>query len=178
VKRRLASCLLPIGIFLFSTPFYAQTSVSLKGELDLPTTVYTGDGITGDGIQLDRGKFEVEIRSEKEHKFLAFLRNGEIVSLVNGQGMNAEVKANRFPDLPLIGTVYLHPPKPAQVQEKEEKSTVTFAEHLRSRPWNAALRAYRHVDPQIREVDFVLEEESRPGEWSRTDFKLFLAKPN
>jgi hypothetical protein len=148
-------------------------SVSSKGELELPASLYTGEG-----IQLAKGKFEVEVRSEKEHKFLVFLRNGEIVALVNGQRIGAEEKASKPPDLPLIGTVYLHPPKPSQVQEKEEKSTVTFAEHLRSRPWNAALRAYRYIDPQSREVDFVLEEESKPGQWSRTDFRLFLVKPN
>ena len=173
VKPRLATCVVPVSLLLFATLSYAQMSVSSKGELELPTSLYTGDG-----IQLEKGKFGMEVRSEKEHEFLVFMRNGEVVSLVSGQRIDPEKNAKRLPDLPLIGTVYLHPPKPPQVQEKEEKSTVTFAEHLKSRPWNAALRAYRSIDPQSTEVDFVLEEESKPGEWSRTDFRLFLAKPN
>lgn len=173
MKRSVVVCVLPISLFFCTRPSYAQMTVSWKGELVLPMSLYTGDG-----IELEKGKFEVEVRAEKEHEFLAFIRNGEILSLVKGQRIAAEERASNLPDLPLIGTVFLHPPQPSHVQEKEEKPTVTFAEHLKSRPWKAALRAYRYDDPQSKEVDFVLEEESKPGEWSRTDFKLFLAKPN
>ena len=147
-------------------------STSYRGELELPTSLYTGDG-----IQLEKGKFQIEIRSEKGRYFLVFLRSGELISLVNGRSPNAE-EISKHPDLPMIGTVYLSPPGTPGGPEKEERSTVTFTEHLRSRPWKAALRAYRFPDPQSREVDFTLQEESKPGEWSRTDFKLFLKEPN
>jgi len=145
-------------------------SVAYKGEIELPVSLWTGDG-----VQLEKGKFEIEIRSEKGLYFLAFLRKGEIISLVNGQAMGAEVKADKFPDQPMVGTVYLYAATPHE-PEKDEKSSVTFVEHLRSRPWRAALRVYNYSDPQNREVDFILDEESTPGQWSRTNFKLFLKK--
>ena len=62
-------------------------SVAYKGEIELPTTLYTGDG-----IELEKGRFEIEIRSEKGLNFLVFLRKGELISLVNGKAMGAEVK--------------------------------------------------------------------------------------
>jgi hypothetical protein len=148
-------------------------STSSRGELELSAPLYTGDG-----IELAKGKFRIEIRSEKGRRFLAFQRGGDVIALVNGQPSYSGEKVEKHPDLPMIGTVYLYPPEIPREPEKEEKSTVTFAEHLRTRPWKAALRAYRFSDPQSSEVDFILREESKPGEWSRTDFKLFLKKPS
>src|SRR5207244_7727378 len=114
---------------------------------------------------------------EKGRHFLVFMRNGEIISLVNEQPRNAGEVANSRPDLAMTGTVYLHPPVPPKIREHEEKSTVTFAEHLKSRPWKAALRVYRFSVPKNNQVDLELDEETEPGKWSRTDFDLFLKKP-
>jgi len=169
-RLTLAAVILPLAWSSFVGSACAQMSVAYKGEIELPVSLWTGDG-----VQLEKGKFEIEIRSEKGFNFLAFLRKGKIISLVNGQAMGAEVKADKFPDQPMVGTVYLYAATPHE-PEKDEKSSVTFVEHLRSRPWRAALRVYNYSDPQNREVDFILDEESTPGQWSRTNFKLFLKK--
>ena len=166
----LFAAILPLAWGVFVGSACAQMSVVYKGDIELPTSLCTGDG-----IQLEKGKFEIEIRSEKGLRLLAFLRKGEIISLVNGQALGAEVKADKLPDQPMVGTVYLYAATPHE-PEKDEKSSVTFVEHLRSRPWRAALRVYNYSDHQNREVDFILEEESTPGQWSRTNFKLFLKK--
>jgi len=175
-----AKCLLwfaasvsPLAWMLFVGSGRAEMSVLYRAALVLPMPLYTGDG-----IRLDKGKCEIEIRSEKAHAFLAFLRNGALIALVNGRSMGAEVGADKLPDLPMLGTIYLYPPGPPRIQEKEEKSSVTFAEHLVSRPWKAALRIYRYSNPQRREANFMLQEEAKPGEWSWTEFKLFLQKPS
>ena len=166
----LFAAILPLAWGVFVGSARAQMSIVYKGDIELPTSLCTGDG-----IQLEKGKFEIEIRSEKGLNFLAFLRKGEIISLVNGQAMGAEVQADKLPDQPMVGTVYLYAATPHE-PEKDEKSSATFVEHLRSRPWRAALRVYNYSDHQNREVDFILEEESTPGQWSRTNFKLFLKK--
>jgi hypothetical protein len=170
--------LLPSAAFLLITwiwlaaPTHAQMTVSYRGELELDTTVYTGDG-----IELKKGKFEIEIRSEKGHQFLVFLRGGNVIALVNGGSADNEGKEKKRPDVPLTGTIYLYPPEIPREPQKEEASTVTFAEHLRSRPWKAALRVYGDPSHLNNEVDCVLEEETKPGQWSRTQFNLFLKKP-
>src|SRR6266404_1463547 len=163
---------LPISLILFAGLARGQMTTAYEGELDLPSTLYTGDG-----IELESGRFQIEIRVEKAHHFLVFMRDGEIVSLVNERKHDAGDEANKGPDVPMIGTVYLHPPAPPKVREREEKATVTFAEHLKSRPWNAALRVHHLSGPQSNEVDFELDEEIKPGEWSRADFSLVLKKP-
>jgi hypothetical protein len=169
--------LLPATILLISwiclaAPTNAQMTVSYRGELELGTTVYTGDG-----IELRKGKFEIEIRSEKGRRFLVFLRGGDVIALVNGASANNEGKDKKRPDVPLTGTIYLYPPEIPREPQKEEASTVTFAEHLRGRPWKAALRVYGDPSHLNNEVDCVLEEETKPGQWSRTQFNLFLKKP-
>jgi hypothetical protein len=168
-----AAHFLPVFLILFAGLAPAEMTTSYVGQLDLPSTLYSGDG-----VELERGRFQVEIRFEKGRHFLVFMRDGEIVSLVNEKSRDAGEEAIKHPDVALMGTVYLHPPAPPKVREHEEKSTVTFADHLKSRPWKAALRVYRSSVPQNNEVDFDLEEEIHPGEWSRSDFVLFLKKPN
>jgi len=167
-----AAYFLPISLILFAKLTHAQMSTSYLGEIDLPSTLYTGDG-----TELEKGRFQIEIRVEKSRHFLVFMRDGEIISLVNERKRETGEEANKSPDLAMLGTVYLHPPVPPKVREHEEKSTVTFAEHLKNRLWKAALRVYRSSDPQSNEVDFQLDEEIKPGEWSRADFGLFLKKP-
>jgi hypothetical protein len=166
-----ASILLISWIWL-AAPTHAQMTVSYRGELELDTTVYTGDG-----IELKKGKFEIEIRSEKGHQFLVFLRGGDVIALVNGESADNEAKDKKRPDMPLTGTVYLYPPEIPREPPKEEASSVTFAEHLRGRPWKATLRVYGDPSSPNHEVDCVLEQEMKPGQWSRTQFNLFLKKP-
>jgi len=172
LRRNCAANFLPISLILFAGLTHAQLTTSYLGQLDLPSTLYTGDG-----VQLEKGRYQIEIRTEKGRHFLVFMRDGEIVSLVNEKPHAAGEEANKRPDVAMIGTVYLHPPAPPKVREHEEKATVTFAEHLKSRPWKAALRVYRFSVAQSNEVDFELDEEIKPGEWSRADFGLFLKKP-
>lgn len=171
MRLNLAAAIIPLTSILLAGSARAQMSVAYKSEIQLPVTLCTGDG-----IQLEKGRYEIEIRSEKALNILAFLRKGEVVSLVTGQAMGAQAKANKLPDQPMIGTTYLYAAGNQQEAEKDEKSSVTFAEHLRSRPWRAALRVYSFSDPQNREVDFIFEEKTTSGDWSRTDFKLFLKK--
>jgi hypothetical protein len=166
-----ASILLMSGIWL-AAPAHAQMTVSYRGELELDTTVYTRDG-----VELKKGKFEIEIRSEKRHQFLVFLRGGDVIARLNGEPVDNEGKDKKRPDVPLTGTVYLYPPEIPREPPKEEASSVTFAEHLRGRPWKAALRVYGEPSSLNDEVDCVLEEETKPGQWSRTQFNLFLKKP-
>ena len=88
--------------------------------------------------------------------------------------MGAEVQADKLPDQPMVGTVYLYAATPHE-PEKDEKSSVTFVEHLRSRPWKPPSEFTITLTLKTGRL-FILEEESTPGQWSRTNFKLFLKK--
>jgi hypothetical protein len=111
------------------------------GELTLPLSLYTPDG-----VQLQSGKFGIQIRTDKGRQFLAFLQGNHVVTVVSGTALQDRLGSGKLPDVPLIGTVYLYAPDILR-EPKEEKATVTFAEHLRSRPWKAALRVYRYANP-------------------------------
>jgi hypothetical protein len=51
----------------------AQTATSYQGKIEHPVGLYSGGGIL-----LETGKFDAEVRSEKRHYFLVFLRTGKI----------------------------------------------------------------------------------------------------
>jgi hypothetical protein len=141
------------------------------GELNLPVSLYTAQG-----FKLEPGKFRIEIRTEKGGRFLVFMNGTRDLTMVSGIPLDDRPSSGKLADVPLIGTVYLYPPDVPR-EPKEEKATVTFAEHLRSRPWKAALRVYRYADPANPAVDFILNEELKPGERINSEFRLLLSKP-
>ena len=152
-------------------------AAAYSGELQLPVTLYSSDG-----TELEKGEFHVDLRSEKGSCMLVFLRGSDSVKVVNGVAEASENVTATAPTLPLIGTVYLYESKTPKGSEEEkrpadEKPNVTFIEHLGARPWKAALRAYCYPQPGPPEVVFVLKEQKSPGEWIRTDFKLFRTRP-
>jgi len=146
--------------------------VAYWGELTLPIPLYTPDG-----VQLEPWKFGIQIRREKERRVLVFLHGDQVIDMVSGTALQDHPSSGKLPDVPVIGTVYLYladvPREP-----KEEKATVTFAQHLRSRPWKAALRVYRYADSGNPAVDFILTEELKPGERLQNVFSLLLSKPH
>ena len=141
-RLALAAAILSIVWVIFVGSARAQMSVAYKGEVELPVTLFTADG-----IELEKGRFDIEIRSEKELNFLVFLRKGEIISLVNGQALGAQAKTEDLPDQPMLGTVYLYAAGTSHEPEKDEKSSVTFIEHLKSRPWRAVLSSVPLLRP-------------------------------
>jgi hypothetical protein len=154
-----------------SSPSASQMPVAYWGELTLPVPLYTPEG-----VQLEPGKFGIQIRSEKERRVLLFLHGDHVVATVTGTPVESQPSSGKLPDVPVIGTVYLYPPDVPR-EPKEEKPTVTFTQHLRSRPWKAALRVYRYADPANAAVDFIFTEELKPGERLQNEFNLLLSKP-
>jgi hypothetical protein len=147
----------------------AQTGVSYEGKIELPVDLHSGDGLL-----LEKGKFDLEVRFEKGHYSLAFLRNGKIVVLVNGRSLTNEDKESP-PTIPVVGTVFLRSTAEPIGTEEERHYVKTgrpqYAEQTRD--WKATLRVYKATNPSSK-VHFIFQERAERGEWTRTEFILFF----
>ena len=161
----------PLILTLFlSGLLLAQMATSYQGKIELPVDLYSGDGIL-----LEKGKFDVEVRSEKGHYFLVFFRSGKILALVNGRSPAREAKESPA-TIPVVGTVFLRSTAEPIRTEEERHYVKTgrpqYAEETRD--WKATLRVYRATKPTSKDVYFIFEERADHGEWTRTEFTLFF----
>ena len=144
----------------------AETTPSYKGLMRLPIDLYTADG-----IRLEKGRYELEVRRDRGHPELVFLVNGKVNAIANGrvpQGDPFQLPATR----PLVGTHYLRssaePVRTAQERQYSKTGRAQYEEE--SRDWKASLRVYRAPDSS--DVFFVFWERQRSGRWTRVDFGL------
>ena len=138
-------------------------------EIRLPLDLYTGDGIL-----LRKGGFDLEVRREKEHYSLVFLRDEEIVAVVNGQETAKEPARSV---IPVVGTHYLRSTAiPLGTAEERQLSKTGRPQYQdEDRKWETSLRVYRGSDHD--EVHFFFQRKKDWGHWERTDFKLFRSNP-
>ena len=79
----------------------AQAPSSLKVVMRLPVDLYTADG-----IRLEKGQYEIEVRREKGQYQLAFISGGKAKALVTGRPSTEDAIASSA-TIPLVGTHYL-----------------------------------------------------------------------
>ncbi|HEX2523984.1 MAG TPA: hypothetical protein VHP35_17875, partial [Terriglobia bacterium] len=66
---------------LFNTLMVAaQTAGVYKGELQLPVDLYTSEGIL-----LEKGTFEIEVRQEKGHYALVAIKKDKVLARLRGE---------------------------------------------------------------------------------------------
>jgi hypothetical protein len=163
----LSSALLAI---LFPIQTLAQSVVSYKSDIQLPVDMYTGDGVL-----LQKGHFDLEVRSEGGHYSLLFLDKNKTIARLNGQtvGKGLEESKDLCPCIPLLGTTLLLPNTPI---EKGKGTAAAVAPRLPNLSWKATLRVYKSPNPSDKEVRFIFQEKENSGQQIRVHFRLFLKK--
>jgi len=111
---------------------------SYKGLVTLPIDLYTVEG-----IRLAKGKYETEIKVDKNRFILSFYSEGKTIAVIGGE----EVQGDLFTlpaTLPLAGTHYLRssadPLQTAQERQFSKPGLPQYAEETRD--WKAAIRVY------------------------------------
>ena len=141
-------------------PFY-------KGRIRLEVDLYTKDG-----VRLEKGRYGVEVRPDKDHDSLAFLSDGKVKAAVNG---HMPPEDGRLPaTILLMGTEYLRSSEDPEltVEERHFSKTGQPQYQEENRDWKATLRAFKSEDNT--RVFFVFHERKADGKWRRVDFKLRL----
>jgi len=155
----------------YATPrLAAADAINFTGRLALPH-----DLVTSDGTRLEKGNCKLQVRAEGDRYWLSFVRDGMASAELEGQ-----VRETNFADsasVPLSGTLRMVPDKSLGRKSGggRRASDDWFG---RPRAWNAAMRTYRSVDPNHREVLFVFQANLAPNRWCRVEFKLLITGQN
>ncbi len=154
---------------LLTAPVVGQKTVSYVSQLHLPMDLYTGEGIL-----LEKGSYDLELRFEKEHHSLAFLREEKIIAVVNGRPHREEA-AQKW-TIPVVGTLFLRSTaQPIGTDEERHYSKTGQAQYeYEPRDWKTTMRVYKSADSGNKEIRFAFLQNGKKGEQTRRDFVLFL----
>jgi hypothetical protein len=145
---------------------FAQAPLSYKASITLPADLYTPDG-----VRLEKGRYETEVKLQTAGGSLTFLADHKEKAVVNGQtprGDPAVLPAT----IPLMGALYLRSSADpvATAQERQFSKTGHAQYEEETRDWKAVLRSYVAADGP--DVYFIFQLREARGQWKRVDFKL------
>lgn len=163
--------LLLLSGFLLASPIPVPDQPSHVSQLYLPMDLYTGEG-----VRIEKGSYNLELRFEKGHHSLVFLRGERIIAVVNGLPHQEEVSQKWV--IPVVGTLFLRPTAiPIGTDEERHYSKTGQAQYeYEPRDWKATMRVFQSVDEGNKEIRFVLQKTGKLGEPTRNNFLLFLDK--
>ena len=144
-----------------------RSAAPFVGKIRLPVSLRTAEGTV-----LEKGFFDLEIRSENGRFWLRFLSPSD--RTVALQGVPVDANDWTAPSgWPLVGTVHLHPTSiPIGTDAERHKSRTGMPQYLETpRVWNATLRLYRSKDPAG--AVSVLFHENHPSGPVRARFELY-----
>ena len=161
--------LLLVLVVLFTAILPGQAAASYVTQLRLPGDLYTANGVV-----LQKGNYDLQLRIENGLYSLAFLQGDRQVAAVAGYPHEKE-GAKKWV-VPVLGTLFLRSTAdPIGTDEERHYSETGQAQYeYEKRNWKATLRAYRSVRPDDRGLRFVFQEIGDGGEQTRTDFVLFV----
>lgn len=144
-----------------------QSGAPFVGKVRLPVILRTADGAV-----LEKGPFDLEVRSEDGSIWLRFLSSPGAPVALRGVPVGAD-DWTATAGWPLVGTVHLHPTSiPIGTDAERHKSKTGMPQYLETpRVWNATLRLYRSEDPAG--AVSVLFHENHPSGPVRARFELY-----
>jgi hypothetical protein len=155
---------------LFNTLMVAaQTAGVYKGELQLPVDLYTSEGIL-----LEKGTFEIEVRQEKGHYALVAIKKDKVLARLRGEMVSEDESLQVSRGMPLTGTLRLEEASEG-AKETANESAANPSPYLSRLSWRVTLRVFEA--PNKNDVVFVFRN-NRSAEPSTTvTFRLFRNKP-
>ena len=149
----------------------AEPLPSYSGEVNLPVALRTADGMV-----LEKGHFDIEVRFEKQQPVLAFSSGDDVKAVVSGQLWEDDDETPEFSN-PLVGTIFMRSSAdPVGSEEERHFSKMGLPQYQEEgRKWNTVIRVYELSDSERNEVSFLFQQTGKAGRSSRTGFKLFLA---
>jgi hypothetical protein len=141
---------------------------SFSNLISLPVDLYSAEG-----VRLEKGQYDVEVRQENGQYSLLFRQNGQTKATLKGEVLKDDA-SDPPTALPLIGTQYLRSSADPVGNEAERHFSKTgLAQYQEEkREWKAALRIY--TTPDQKQALCLFEERQPAGKWSHVQFKLYL----
>ena len=144
-----------------------RSAAPFVGKVRLPVSLRTAEGTV-----LEKGPFDLEVRSEAGTIWLRFLSPSAGPVPLRGVPVDRDDWTSTA-GWPLVGTVHLHPTSiPIGTDAERHKSKTGMPQYLETpRVWDATLRLYRSED-RAGAVS-VLFHENHPSGPIRARFELF-----
>jgi hypothetical protein len=148
-----------------SLEFKASEMPSYKALMRIPI-----DLITADGVGLEKGTYELELKVVDGGQVLTFSSGGHVRMVVKPIA-NDDRPELASASIPVVGTHYLRPSTDPVLSGEERRFSKTgrpqYEEETRS--WRAALRVYRTSG---KSVFFVFDVKGTNWQWNHVPFKL------
>jgi hypothetical protein len=165
VIRVICGCVL----LLFFVPLLAMNAAEAPSYKCLMRTPV--DLVTTEGVRLEKGQYELEIKPEAGSYVLSFAADGHVRAVVKPVPQSDTTLASA--STPVVGTHYLRSSaEPLLTGEERRFSKTGRAQYEEeSRDWKATLRVYK-APPDA--VFFVLQVRGIQRQWNHVGFKLML----
>jgi hypothetical protein len=143
----------------------ASEEPSYKGLMRIPI-----DLMTPDGVRLEKGQYELEVKPGAGSHVLSFSSGGQVKVVVKPVADSDPVISSSA-SVPVVGTHYLRSSaEPLLTGEERRFSKTGRAQYEEeTRQWKATLRVYKSPDDTI---FFVFQSRGPHWQWSRFSFRL------
>jgi hypothetical protein len=147
----------------------ASEEPSYKGLMRIPI-----DLMTPDGVRLEKGQYELEVKPEASGHVLSFSSGGQVKAVVKPVA-DSDLITSSSASIPVVGTHYLRPStEPLLTGEERRFSKTGRAQYEEeTRQWKATLRVYKSPDNT---VFFVFRSRGPRWQWNHFSFKLSQSK--
>lgn len=157
---------LAVLLVVFIPRLAAEKPDVYKGELQLPFDLYTSEG-----LQLEKGRWEIEVRQQNTRYEFIFNKKNKTVARVGGDTVAEEKLKQLSLGVPLTGTIRLEE-TPAEEADKEPPSD--SSSYLIRLSWRVTLRVLG--SPNSNEVILSFRKDGTSEPPSRVIFRLFRSK--
>jgi len=137
---------------------------SYKGVMRIPI-----DLMTADGVRLEKGPYELEVKLEAAGYLLSFSSGGHVKAVVRPASSSDTTLSSA--SSPVIGTHYLRPSTEPLLTGEERRFSKTGRTQYEeeTREWRATLRVYKAPADT---VFFVFQSKGSHRQWNHVSFKL------
>src|SRR5438874_3762643 len=151
-------------LFISSLATQAAAAPSYKGVMRVPI-----DLITADGVRLEKGQYQLEVKLEAKDYVMCFSSGGHVKAVVKPAPQSDTAVASA--SIPVVGTHYLRPSTEPLLTGEERRFSKTGRTQYEeeARQWKATLRVYKTVGGT---VFFVFQSKGSHRQWDRVSFRL------
>ena len=145
---------------------------AFENVIRLPQDLYTHDGQL-----LEQGMYRVRAQFDRGRPTLVFESSDQAKTTIEGK--QRERIQQGSPNVPIVGTMFLRSTdSPVGTDAERHHSKTGHPQYQETeRDWKAALRMYRHADPQKKDVLLLFQRRLPGARWESIEYRVYSSRP-